>query len=83
MRLLKKVRKLSRVLGEYPGPIGLDDVPAMPGGQISGDVFSGPMPPSPLTGVKNAQRKSFRHSWTIGFNAGMRCRFVALDDGLR
>ena len=70
MRLLKKVRKLSRVLGEYPLPVGLDDVAAMPSPAV--DMFAGSVPSSPRSAPKTpqTQRRSFRHSWTVGFSAG-------------
>ncbi|TCD63388.1 hypothetical protein EIP91_005596 [Steccherinum ochraceum] len=70
MRLLKKMRKLSRVLGEYPLPVGADDATPLPGRISSGDAFIGSVPGSPIATVKAAKRKSFRHSWTGSCNAG-------------
>ena len=85
MRLLKKVRKLSRVLGEFPIPVGESSphTPSFPDASFSSPSSASSSPSSPSPPVSKPptskpsvsmaeKRASLRRSLTVGYDIGAR-----------
>ncbi|KAL4243452.1 hypothetical protein ABKN59_001132 [Abortiporus biennis] len=75
MQLLKKVRKLSRVLGEYPVPTSLDDDLNRKPTMASTTEQSSPPPLSPTSPTSSGKsgkpkRRDLKRSITVGYHAG-------------